>query len=92
MIGIPQTNADQGVQYSADASGQAKARLGRDDFLKIFLTQLQYQDPLNPMEGTEFTAQLAQFSSLEQLLMSMRTWAKSSQCKTVKHGCRPWAS
>lgn len=67
MMGILQANADQGVQYSVDASSQAKSRLGRDDFLKIFLTQLQYQDPLNPMEGTEFTAQLAQFSSLEQL-------------------------
>ncbi len=59
----------QNVQSSGTASyaNKAQANLGRDDFLKIFLTQLQYQDPLNPMEGTEFTAQLAQFSSLEQL-------------------------
>ncbi len=41
--------------------------LGKDAFLKMFISQLKAQDPLNPMESTEFTAQLAQFSSLEQM-------------------------
>ncbi|MFH1139692.1 MAG: flagellar hook capping FlgD N-terminal domain-containing protein [Pseudomonadota bacterium] len=41
--------------------------LGKDAFMKLLITQMQNQDPLNPMEGVEFTAQLAQFSSLEQL-------------------------
>ncbi len=41
--------------------------LGRDEFLKLFLTQMNYQDPLNPMDSQQFSAQLAQFSTLEQL-------------------------
>ncbi|MDD9303606.1 MAG: flagellar hook capping protein [Desulfobacter sp.] len=42
--------------------------LGRDAFLTMLVAQLQNQDPLNPMEGSEFSAQLAQFSQLEQLM------------------------
>lgn len=52
-------------QVSEPVTGRDK--LGRSDFLKMFITQMQHQDPLNPMEGAEFTTQLAQFSSLEQL-------------------------
>ena len=42
--------------------------LGKDEFLMLLVAQLQNQDPLNPTDSTEYVAQLAQFSSLEQLM------------------------
>lgn len=62
--------------------------MGRDDFLKLFVAQLENQNPLDPLDNSAFTAQLAQFSSLEQLLdinknlensQSMQSTINSSQ-------------
>ena len=57
------------VQSGVNQQSYSKAKdvLGKDQFMTLLVTQLQNQDPLNPMDSTGFTAQLAQFSSLEQL-------------------------
>jgi flagellar basal-body rod modification protein FlgD len=58
-----------GLSSSGTTSQKADNRgeLGRDDFLQLLITQLKNQDPLNPLESVEFTGQLAQFSSLDEL-------------------------
>lgn len=66
IFGTGSTNA----QTETTATGTDA--LGRDAFLRLLTTQLAHQDPLQPQADTEFIAQLAQFSSLEQLT-GMRT-------------------
>ncbi|OGW15724.1 MAG: hypothetical protein A2035_06905 [Nitrospirae bacterium GWA2_42_11] len=46
---------------------KVKKELDKDDFLKLLVTQMRFQDPLKPMDQKEFTTQLVQFSSLDQL-------------------------
>ena len=58
------------ASYKSNAQEKADKSdaVGQDVFLKMLVAQLQNQDPLNPMDGTDFSAQLAQFSQLEQLI------------------------
>ncbi|HAK87688.1 MAG TPA: flagellar hook assembly protein FlgD [Nitrospiraceae bacterium] len=62
--------------YTGSTQSAAKEKSGtldQDAFLKLLIAQLQNQDPLNPMEDTEFIAQLASFSNLEQTKNMNRT-------------------
>ena len=46
---------------------KAPGEMGKNDFLKLMIAQLQYQDPMNPMDASQFSAQLAQFTVVEEL-------------------------
>lgn len=74
---IPSMNGTSGTQQQDATSGAAKTpavdqMASEQTFLKLFVAQLQNQDPMQPQDPTAFVAQLAQFSSLEQQLQ-MRT-------------------
>ncbi|MBP2017000.1 flagellar basal-body rod modification protein FlgD [Symbiobacterium terraclitae] len=76
-------NGVNGTQASAASGAMETTRtgradqLGKMDFLNLLVTQLRYQDPLNPVDDREFLAQLAQFSALEQMTENTR-WAQMS--------------
>lgn len=55
-----------GSALSSSATGLSQSSLTQDDFIKLFLTQLTFQDPLEPVDNREFLAQMAQFANLEQ--------------------------
>lgn len=59
MASIGAVAASAGVDLNANG-------IGLQDFMKILLTQLTYQDPLKPMDNQQFMAQIAQFTTLEQ--------------------------
>jgi flagellar basal-body rod modification protein FlgD len=65
-----------GANLTNSASALQGAGLTQQDFLKVLTTQLQFQDPLKPMDNSQFLAQMAQFSSLA--LMQQQTDATNS--------------
>lgn len=74
-----------GVSSGATASSQSATKLNQDfdQFLALLTTQLQNQDPLSPMDSSEFTNQLVQFSSVEQQIKSNQYLENLLQMQTL---------
>lgn len=80
------TAIDPSYYLASQARKVPTSSLGKDEFLKILMTQLQNQDPLNPMEDKEFISQMSSFSSLEQMMnmtKSIENLAQSQQISPV---------
>lgn len=78
-----QDNPYLGISESSQAEKEQAERkvgsqLGKEDFLLLLVTQMQYQDPLDPADNTDFVAQLAQFSALEQMSNLNQTVSNNS--------------
>ena len=61
----------------ATTTRQPQSDLDRDAFLNLLITQLRHQDPLNPMDDSQFIAQMAQFSTLEQMMQLNNTFERT---------------
>ncbi len=68
MSSVSQALKQTNNEFNAALSKQKGSNLDKESFMLLLVTQFKYQDPLNPMEDKEFIAQLASFSSLEQLM------------------------
>ena len=65
---VQATNTQPVSSQTTTAGANPAAELGPDDFLRLLVTQLENQDPLDPMDSEQFTSQLTQFNSLDQLI------------------------
>jgi flagellar basal-body rod modification protein FlgD len=75
-----------GTPPTTSTTPNSMMSIGKDQFLKLLVTQLKNQDPMSPMQPNEFAAQLAQFSSVEQLIQlndSMTNQSAAVQMSTL---------
>lgn len=76
-----------GTSGTSGTSGRLTGSLGgasRDDFLRLLVTQMRYQDPMSPMDNRDFLAQLAQFAAVEQtakMAADMSTYLEREKTK-----------
>ena len=90
MTMITQTSsasANEAVDYTSSQQVQEdQNKLGKDAFFELLVTQLQYQDPLNPMDNSQFISQMAQFSSLEQMENMNRNMEMFLRIQSISEG------
>jgi flagellar basal-body rod modification protein FlgD len=82
---VNSASAAQAALATTSKSTSATTDVSTNEFLKLLVTQLQNQDPMNPMDNTEFLTQLASFSSMEQLVsinQGVTTLANASSSDT----------
>lgn len=78
-----------GTWYKQKGEIKENGGLGKDSFLQLLITQMRYQDPLEPVKDTEYIAQLAQFNALEQMqnlndkFDKMLKWSQMTQASSL---------
>ena len=65
---------------------EAVKKLGKDEFFKIMINQIQHQDPMKPYDNEQMAAQMAQFTALEQMVNVNQNLEKLTQAQTAQHG------
>lgn len=80
-----------GLAGAVTGPSKPNGTMGKEEFLKLFVAQMKNQDPLNPMQGEELAAQLAQFSSVEQLInlnqqLEAQSGASASMVLALQNG------
>jgi flagellar basal-body rod modification protein FlgD len=86
QVQVPQAGPNASAVGSTSASSAAVDKthqLGKQDFLKLLMAQLQNQDPMKPMDDTQMIAQMAQFSALEATQQLQQTIQQSNNVQTI---------
>ncbi len=84
VVQVPTTGASSASSGSQGASSTGSSKqLGKQDFLKLLLAQLQNQDPLKPVDDTQMIAQMAQFSALEATQALNSTMQRANNMQTI---------